>query len=262
VNFILHESAEQYHAQAREHLSSHQLGDFRRCPLLYRKKKLALVEDEDRPAYLIGRALHTLVLEGRDRFEAEYAVGGPVNPKTGEIFGSTSKAWAEWAAAQGKPVLTLPQFDLVENMADGVRANGIAVDLLSEGLAEGVVRHNYCDVPCQIRMDWFDPHRGIMDLKTCDDLTWFETDARRYGYAHQLAFYRAVLRQVIAVAMPVFLIAVEKKEPFRSGVWKLSDDTLVQAQRENEAAIERLKRCIATDTWPTGYEECRVFDAI
>ena len=37
-------------------------------------------------------------------------------------------------------------------------------------------------------MDWFDAHRGIADLKTCDNLDWFEADARRYGYAHQLAF--------------------------------------------------------------------------
>ncbi len=42
---------------------------------------------------------------------------------------------------------------------------------------------------------------------------------------------------------------------------KFKDDP-DQAQKENEAAIERLKRCIATDTWPTGYEEVRVFDAI
>jgi hypothetical protein len=66
-------------------------------------------------------------------------------------------------------------------MADGVRANGLAVDLLSEGVPEGVVRAEYCGVPCQSRMDWFDPHRGIADLKTCDDLMWFEADARRYG---------------------------------------------------------------------------------
>ena len=106
------------------------------------------------------------------------------------------------------------------------------------------------------------PHRGIVDFKTCDDLTWFEADARRYGYAHQLAFYRAVLAQVIGIVMPAYIIAVEKKEPFRAGVWRISEDTLAQAQKENEAAIERMKRCIATDTWPTGYEECRVFDAI
>ena len=239
------------------------MGDFRKCPALYRKKKLGLIADEDRPAYLIGRAVHTLVLEGRDRFEAEYAVGGPINPKTGEIFGSTTKAFAEWAAAQGKAVLTVAA--VRPGREHGRRragTTGSPCDLLSEGIAEGVVRREYRGVPCQIRMDWFDPHRGIVDLKTCDDLTWFEADARRYGYAHQLAFYRAVLAEVIGVTMPVFLIAVEKKEPFRCGVWRINDDTLAQAQKENEAAIERLKRCIATDTWPTGYEECRVFDAI
>lgn len=147
-------------------------------------------------------------------------------------------------------------------MADGVRANGMAVDLLSEGIPEGVVRCDYRDMPSQIRVDFFDPHRGVVDLKTCDDLGWFEADSRRYGYAHQMAFYRAVLTQVIGIPMPVFLIGVEKREPYRCGVWKITDDTLAQAQKENEAAIERLKRCIATDTWPTGYEEVRVFDAI
>lgn len=260
--FVIREAFDVYRAESKKHLTSHQLGDFRKCPALYRKKKLGLVADEDRPAYVIGRALHTLVLEGRSQFEAEYAVGGPVNPKTGEMYGPTTKAYAEWAAAQRKAVLTLQQFDLVENMADGVRANGMAVDLLSEGIPEGVVRCDYREVPSQIRMDWFDPHRGIADLKTCDDLTWFEADARRYGYVHQLAFYRAVLAQVIGIVMPVYLIGVEKKEPFRAGVWQIDRDTLAQAQRENEAAIERLKRCVATDTWPTGYEEVRVFDAI
>jgi hypothetical protein len=260
--FILREPFDVYQAESKNHLSSHQLGDFRKCPALYRKKKLGPVPDEDRPAYIIGRALHTLVLEGRDKFEAEYAVGGPINPKTGEMYGPTTKAYAEWAAAQGKAVLTIQQFDLVENMADGVQANGMAVDLLSEGIAEGVVRCEYRGMPCQTRMDFFDPHRGILDLKTCDDLTWFEADARRYGYVHQLAFYRAVLAEVIGIVMPAYLIGVEKKQPYRAGVWQVDRDTLAQAQRENEAAIERLKRCIATDTWPTGYEEVRVFDAI
>jgi hypothetical protein len=35
-----------------------------------------------------------------------------------------------------------------------------------------------------------------------------------------------------------------------------------QAQRENEAAIERLKLCMEADTWPSGYAEIRVFDLI
>lgn len=259
---IIHEPADVYHAKASEYLSSHQLAQFRKCPLLYQRKKSGMIADEDRPAYLIGRAVHSLVLEGRETFEAEYAVGGPINPKTGQPFGSGTKAFAEWAESCGKQVLTDAQYELVQKMAEGVRQQQIAVDLLSSGTPEGVVRAQYCGIPCQIRMDWFDPHRGIVDLKTCDDLTWFEADARRYGYIYQLAFYRAVLRQVISIPMPIYLVAVEKREPFRCGLWQVHEDALNQAQKENEAAIARLKQCIESDAWPTGYAELRVFDVI
>jgi hypothetical protein len=88
------------------------------------------------------------------------------------------------------------------------------------------------------------------------------SNRRCYGYAHQMAFYRALLAEAIGIYQPVYFVAVEKKEPYRCGVWQLTSDTLAQAHQENERTIERLKRCLATDTWPTGYEECRVFDAL
>lgn len=259
---IGHEPADEYHAKAKEYLSSHQLGDFRKCPLLYHRKRLGHLADEDRPAYTLGRAAHTLILEGLDRFEEDFAVGGPINPKTGQPFGAGTKAWAEWAEAIGKPVLSDVQFDTVARMNESVRTHQVAMSLLAEGEAECVVRTDYCGMPAQIRMDWFDVHTGIVDLKTCDDLTWFEADARRYGYAHQLAFYRAVLAKVLSLYMPVHLIAVEKKEPYRCGVWQVAADTLAVAQRDNEEAIDRLKACLAEERWPTGYEETRLFDFI
>ena len=75
-------------------------------------------------------------------------------------------------------------------------------------------------VDCQIRIDFFSRllGAGIVDLKTADDLTWFEADSRRYGYAHQLAFYRSILA-VAALRdprdIPVHLIGIEKQAPFR-----------------------------------------------
>jgi len=129
------------------------------------------------------------------------------------------------------------------------------------GRDEGVVRAEYCGIPCQIRIDWVHPHRGIVDLKTCDDMTWFESDARRFRYTHQLAFYRAVLAQVTGSLAPVHIVAVEKKEPHRCGVWRISDDSLAIAQKENEAAMARLMRCRDLGQWPTGYEEVRILDA-
>jgi hypothetical protein len=144
-------------------------------------------------------------------------------------------------------------------MVESVQAHQGAMDLLSEGIPEGVVRGEYCGIPCQARLDWFDPHRCIADLKTCDDITYFEADARRFGYAYQMSFYQALLQTIIGLPMPVFFIAVEKRPPFRCGVWQAHQDVLDQARRENEAAIERLKLCRQRDVWPTHYEETRWF---
>ncbi len=261
LSVLIHEPDEVYHAQSNKYLSSHPLADFRKCPQLFFKRRLGLLPDDDRPSYLLGRAAHCRILEGKDRYNQAFAVGGPINPQTGKPFGLTAKAYQEWAAAQKRPVLTVDQAQLVENLAVGVAMNSNAVDLILDGVAEGVVRAEYCGTPCQIRMDWLNPHRGIVDLKTCDDLTWFEADARRYGYAYQMAFYRSVLAVAIGESAPVHFVAVEKKEPFRCGVWRVTEDTLDQCARENAAAIERLKSCERLGNWPTGYEEVRVLDA-
>jgi hypothetical protein len=260
LNVFLAEPEAEYHSKAGEHLSSHQLLDFMKCPLLHFRKREGLVEDKDSPAYLVGRAAHVRILEGRDAYQTRFALGGPINEKTKRPYGANTKAFAEWAAAQGKPVLGQEQVDLVEQMAAGVSMNDEAVDLLLYGRAEGVVRATYAATPCQIRIDWTHPHRGIVDLKTCDELDWFEADARRYRYTNQMAFYQSVLAVVIGQLVPVHIVAVEKREPFRCGVWRVSDNALAVARQENEAALRRLKACRQTRRWPTGYETVRILD--
>jgi len=46
------------------------------------------------------------------------------------------------------------------SLGGGVAWNLKAVDLLLDGQAEGVVRVEYCGVPCQVRIDWLHPLRG------------------------------------------------------------------------------------------------------
>jgi len=265
LSCLTRESDETYFAQRREYLSSHRLADFRKCPRLFRKKEQGLIPDEDKPSYVLGRATHTLVLEGEEKFNADYAVGGPINPKTGKPYGPRTKKYEEWAEAIGKPVLTDAQYSLLANLAASVAEQDLAGRLLSGGIAEGVVREEYCGIRCQGRLDWFNPVKGIVDLKTCDDLTWFENDARKFGYAYQMAFYRALLAIALGQAptdIDVHIIAVEKKEPFRCGVWRIAPDVLAIAAKENEDSIQLLMKCRATDYWPTGYEELRTLDWI
>ncbi len=260
--FLIIEPDAAYRKRAASHLTSHALGDYRKCPLLHRKKALGLIPDTDTAAYLVGRAAHTLILEGQVRFEADFAVGGPINPKTGNPYGRNTNAWAEWAARVSKDVLTDDQYALATNMASSINTHPFAVELLAHGVPEGVVRTTYCNRPCQGRIDWFSPVHGVTDVKTCDDLTWFESDARRFGYAFQMAFYQALVEVAIGRKVPVHMIAVEKREPFRCGVWCIAQTSLDTARSENEAAMGRLKACELTGVWPTGYEQCRVFDSV
>ena len=262
LSFLLREPDAEYHGKITDFDSSHLLGNFRVCPELYYKAKHGLLPEDKRPAFILGRATHCLTLEGPAAYQRDFAVGGPINPKTGRHYGSNTKAFSEWAEAQRKPVLTDEQHAQIVQLRNSVRNHVLAQKFLACGVPEGVVRADYCGLSCQIRMDWLNPELGIADLKTCDDITWFEADAKRYGYIHQMAFYRAVLAQVIGQLVPVQLIAVEKKQPIRTGLWLISEESLAYAQKENEAALERLKQCKAADTWPTGYEEQRVLDCI
>ena len=82
-------------------------------------------------------------------------------------------------------------------------------------------------------------------------------------YPEQLAFYREVFKAASGgVAPDTYIIGIEKREPYRCGVWKLTDGLLDQSAATNQMAMSLLKECRRRNEWPTGYEELRVFDTI
>ncbi len=262
-DFFITEPADIYHARSRngEFMSSHLLADFRESPALYYKEINGEIEETESAAFALGRAAHCLILEGRQAFDRDFVVSdGPVNPKTGEPFGKSTKAYAEWKNSLDREVVSGKDFGFIVKLQASVLMHPAAASLLADGVAEGVVRAEYCGVPCQIRMDWFNPQAGLVDFKTCDSLKWFESDCRRYGYIHQMAFYRAVIREVSGITVPVHIIATEKNEPFSTGVWKLTPEVLDFAEQANRSALARSIECRRTGIWPTGYEEIRVID--
>lgn len=263
LSLLEREPEAEYHAKAGQYLSSHLLADFRKSPYLYDKRVRGCITEKTLAAFVTGRAAHVRILEGQAEYHRRFAIGGPINKQTNKPFGADTKAFREWAEKEGKPGIHYEDAELIENLAEGVSMNSQAIEFLSDGVAEGVVRAEYCSLPCQSRLDWVHSRYGIMDLKTTDNVDYFQPDGRRYGYAYQMAFYRAMLAQVLGgTLVPVYLIAVEKKEPYRCGVWRMCPDVLAQAQKENEAAIGRLKACRKKGLWPTGYEEIRVFDSL
>lgn len=241
-------------------LSASRLAAFRRCETLF----LFDEEREETAAQLVGKAAHALILEGREEYERRFAAEGPINDKTGKPYGIETKACQEWIAANGRAVLGSQAAALVEAMAASVKAHPVASSLLDwSGSPELWIEAKYRGIDCHGRLDFVTAGLEIVDLKTCMDLDSFEADARRHGYAHQLAFYRSLLAAkecVDTLEIQCYFVAVEKAQPFRVGVWRIGQGVLGQAQEENEAAIERLKKCWARQEFLTGFETTRSFD--
>lgn len=258
------ESDRDYHAQSIFNgggfMSSHALMDFIESPALYHAKATGTVPPKDSDAFRTGRAVHCRILEGPDVYRNRYTFGGPINEKTGNYFGSGTKAYAEWRATQefaGLEVLTDADDTLCEMLAAGVAQQPEAMEILQNGQSEAVVRTKYCGMDCQIRIDWLRSD-AIVDLKTCRDIKRFLRDFYDYRYQSQMSFYQKVFEAFAGVRLPVYVIAVEKVAPYRAAFYHIDQPVLDKAQIENEAAIQRLRECQLTGLWPTGYEGVQV----
>jgi len=266
-----------YLANRERYLTSHQLMDFVRCPRLYYLKKTgALTTDPNKVSaeMILGSAAHKLILEGRQEFDRHYAVGAPVNPKTGKEYGRDTQAFAKWEEEQRREkgatieFITTDQWYVVSSMADAVAKHAEAQKLLRTGVAERVLRSDFLGISVQSRLDWFteiDDVPVIVDLKTCSDLDSFEYDARKFLYGVQFAFYQQILLHSVfdkfetdvAVPAKVYAIAVEKREPFRCGVFEVPDFILASFNTRLNSAIESLKECQSAGEYPTLYETVR-----
>lgn len=269
-SWLLDVPSEEYFAAVKrgEYLTSHKLNEFRKCPLEYKKKLDGEIVEKDTRNFIIGRATHALVLEGRSVFDREFIVSdGPINAKTGKPYGKQTKEWAKWAEEQERTVITSEEFSVMEGMRNAVISHERAMELLKDGIAEGTVRTEWDDMSVQCRMDWFNAETGdIVDLKTCADVDKFRFDIRDFGYTFQMAFYERCVK-LAGYDKPVrcWLVAVEKKEPYRVCVVRICEATIEEANvmrmanetlnEANRPMISELKRCQAEGKWPTRFEE-------
>lgn len=252
----------EYHAASASGkiVSSGMLKEFRLCPARYRKLVLGLVERRDSAAFRFGRAVHKLVLEGETAFRAAFSVGGPINEKTGRSFACGTRAFAEWLRDSGlnpRAVLTPEEASAVRRMKDAAMRHGEIARLLETGWAERTVRASCAGVECQARIDWLRPDGVAVDLKTVDNLARFEKDARRFGYLHQFALYRDVVREAGGGEVEMVAVALEKKAPWRAGIWRFSAEALEPCAERNRSALAFLLRCRRDNRWPAGCETPR-----
>ena len=217
-------------------------------------------DNEVKPAYILGDAVHSMVLEGLKKYDEKFILGGPKNDD-GEEFGMKSEAFKEARVKvnkTGKELIRKEEHGIAMKMRRSCLKHDLVKDILSEGVAERVIRTNYMGIDCQVRFDWLSPEWGIPDLKTCRDIFLFKREARfKYGYLYQAGFYQTIAYHVAPEFgyLKFCFIVVESKPPYKVGVFQVTEEDLEYYRNGVMDALIYLKKCRETGVYPTGFED-------
>jgi len=262
---LIQEPHEAYNEKRDEYLTATALKDFIKRPDLCRAKRAGEIVEPRRRAFDFGAAAHKLILEGPESFEAEYVVtDGPINPKTGEPFGPSTKAYKAWFdenIGSHLQIVSTADKATIDRMAASVRAHSEARHLLASGEPEGVIRTSIHNVQCQVRLDFVNWDEGLVDFKTITNLDDFYGDDshyHRFDYGLQVGFYSLVFDKEAGYRPPFWFIVTEKNEPFHTGVFRMDDAAIEMHMERARLLIQRVAECETTGVWPTNYEEARV----
>ncbi len=283
---IIGESDEAYHALAA--VSKSKLDDFIQLPALYYGRHIAkTIGHEESAAFDVGKAVHALVLEGAEAFHARFVsvpTGSPKRPTQRQIDAKKPSPetvaavafWEEFTAAnEGKTILSDEDSAVVHACAAAVANHATAAMILRGTESEVSWRVAAGPYLLQCRTDAFGyaseelvkllAAQGISmtvgepyaaDVKTTGklglaDFREWKRKFVSYGYHRQGPFYQAVMKDVLG-AFPerFFFIIVSKEAPYACAVVIPDDEANERGWFEVAEALDRLRKCYETNTWP------------
>jgi len=264
---------------ADEALSFHSLWYFGRDPKLFSQGFFDVQETTD--AMRMGTQLHTLVLEGEEKFNKENVLWSPpINDKTGKPFGMTTKQYTEAYerfTAENKRLTPYTEDEKINYLAmqAAILRHPIASAYLypetgpDTHVSELTFRGEY--LPGWLAkgsIDRYDSTYGIIDFKTCaemerfDGYRTFERGCLYNGYLEQLAFYQVMFYELLDPRprgarwyVPVTLIAAEKKPPFRVAVLQPDEETQSGARERIGDLLEQYMEAVESGNYESRYDE-------
>ncbi len=240
-------SIEEYHAD-RQWLSHSALELFRKSPRLYKMWFDGDWFREQTKEFLIGSALHAMVLEPEtfcERFEMI------------DCTSRNSKMYKSIDASTDLEVLLRSEFELVQKMASAIKCHSWIDGMI--GKAEKEVSYRFVDsiysIPCKVRPDGITESGIVFDLKTSRDpseAAWVR-DAANFGYHRQAAFYLEGIKQ--AKAMPegtpvTFIhIVIGSVEPYDVFGYRFDPEALALGIHQVCESLQELKERRANNDW-------------
>lgn len=214
------------------------------------------IENPEPPssALTFGAACHKYVLE-RDLFDAEYAIAPQCDRRT--------KAGKEvyetfLSELKGKEVVSQDDYNTIVDMAEAIRANKEAAELLYADGAKYEQSFFWTDdltgeaVKC--RPDCLTELNGkkyIVDYKTTDSCEdgHFERSCRKYGYKLQAGMYREGVFQNTLDDYGFIFIAQEKKAPYAVRVYICTEEFIGEGYDQYRELLGLYHECNVSGEW-------------
>jgi len=212
---------------------------------------------EENDAFTVGAYTHALLLDPNS-IETNFI-------RLGDIDRRTKEGKAEWESAQrraglsGARIITRPLVEQATAMAQAVRANPTAASLINTAIDREVTiigmiggQPAKCKADAVIRLA---QACIVLDIKTTESAAPrdFAASAAKFGYYHQAAFYRRLIEQTnFGIVDDYVIIAVEKKPPYLTAVYRVPNSAIEIADERIDALIERWWKVQQGDR--TGYQ--------
>ena len=216
-------------------LNFHTLVKFHSDPKVFKEYAIPDVETD---AMKFGTAFHAKLLTPEVYAKNVHVFHAPINPKTGEPYGSNTKAYREVydaLAAKSAYLISDDEEKTIDHMMQEYYLHPVAPKVLAnvkatEYAVKASIETPLGEVACKGRIDAI-TDMGIVDIKTTsnfDDATGrerFRYSIYDYKYIVQLAFYRRLL----GTDEKCWIIAFEKNIPYRVAVFSIADDVIEKA---------------------------------
>ena len=206
-------------------------------------------KQEETPEMLLGRLIHTAVLEP-DRLMLEYMAWD------GDRRGKAYEAFAAEAAEMGRAVVKLSEWNQARAIRRALMAvPEIAARLNDPGEAEAVLEwvNPETGMLCRGRADWIGPGY-ILDLKTTAhgiEPRQFSANSWRMGYWFQAAMYQEGLSIRNGGLVPrMGIIAAETTPPYAARLYWLTATGLIAAWDEYVWCLRQVRDCHEAGAWP------------
>lgn len=213
---------------------------------------------EETDALLFGSLFHAAIDGTASR--RFVAAAGPINDRTGEPYGRSTKKYAEWAAQQSGRVVPVDWWDTAHRMAESVRSTPECLEWLEGAELEVSFAATIEGVRCKARADLFNQSRGRWaDWKsTAFSAEDFGNELSRRKYPLIGAFQRAVIEAAMRGACHEYAwIAVEKQEPYGVIVWTMPVEELTAFADQVASIIRAVGKAESSGEWPCYAETLR-----